>query len=71
MGRAPIIKFNCHLVSHVYLTVLLVLVVLNILEKIYEVKNIIPHYVEWILLFWISGEGRGEAGGRVGEWTWV
>lgn len=41
--------------SHVYFTVLLTIVVLNISHKIYEVTSIIPKPVEWILLLWLSG----------------
>uniref|UniRef100_A0A0K0F903 ANK_REP_REGION domain-containing protein n=1 Tax=Strongyloides venezuelensis TaxID=75913 RepID=A0A0K0F903_STRVS len=55
IGRAPIIKFVCHIVSHVYFTILLTIVVLNITHKIYETTSIMPNYVEWILLIWLSG----------------
>ncbi|CAJ0580832.1 unnamed protein product, partial [Mesorhabditis spiculigera] len=55
IGRAPIIKFVCHIVSHVYFTVLLTTVVLNITHKMYEVTSIIPNPVEWLLLLWLSG----------------
>jgi hypothetical protein len=33
IGRAPIIKFVCHIVSHVYFTILLTICVLNITHK--------------------------------------
>ncbi|KAK6105831.1 Ankyrin repeats (3 copies) family protein [Brugia pahangi] len=55
IGRAPIIKFVCHIVSHIYFTILLTIVVLNLTHKIYEVKSIIPNPVEWLLLLWLSG----------------
>ncbi|VDM47934.1 unnamed protein product [Toxocara canis] len=55
IGRAPIIKFVCHIVSHVYFTMLLTVVVLNLTHKIYEVTSIIPNPVEWLLLLWLSG----------------
>uniref|UniRef100_W6NCU1 Ankyrin domain containing protein n=1 Tax=Haemonchus contortus TaxID=6289 RepID=W6NCU1_HAECO len=55
IGRAPIIKFVCHIVSHVYFTVLLTVVVLNITHKMYEVTSVIPNPVEWLLLLWLSG----------------
>jgi hypothetical protein len=55
IGRAPIIKFVCHLVSHVYLTVLLTVVVLNLTHKMYEVTSIWPNPVECVLLVWLSG----------------
>ncbi|CEF67649.1 No mechanoreceptor potential C [Strongyloides ratti] len=55
IGRAPIIKFVCHIVSHVYFTILLTIVVLNITHKIYETTSVMPNYVEWILLIWLSG----------------
>lgn len=55
IGRAPIIKFVCHIVSHVYFTILLTIVVLNITHKIYEVTSIVPNPVEWVLLLWLSG----------------
>ncbi|KAF1769981.1 hypothetical protein GCK72_001798 [Caenorhabditis remanei] len=55
IGRAPIIKFVCHIVSHVYFTILLTIVVLNITHKIYEVTSVVPNPVEWLLLLWLSG----------------
>uniref|UniRef100_A0A158PNG3 ANK_REP_REGION domain-containing protein n=1 Tax=Anisakis simplex TaxID=6269 RepID=A0A158PNG3_ANISI len=55
MGRAPIIKFVCHIVSHVYFTMLLTVVVLNLTHKIYEVTSVIPNPVECVLLLWLSG----------------
>ncbi|CAJ0592923.1 unnamed protein product [Cylicocyclus nassatus] len=55
MGRAPIIKFVCHIVSHVYFTILLTIVVLNITHKMYETTSVIPNPVEWLLLLWLSG----------------
>ncbi|GMR55549.1 hypothetical protein PMAYCL1PPCAC_25744, partial [Pristionchus mayeri] len=39
IGRAPIIKFVCHIVSHIYFTILLTTVVLNIMHKMYEVTG--------------------------------
>ena len=45
----------CHVVSHVYFTILLTLVVLNIFYKMYEVVSIMPNLVEWVLLLWLSG----------------
>uniref|UniRef100_A0A8R1HXB3 ANK_REP_REGION domain-containing protein n=1 Tax=Caenorhabditis japonica TaxID=281687 RepID=A0A8R1HXB3_CAEJA len=55
IGRAPIIKFVCHIVSHVYFTILLTIVVLNITHKMYEVTSVVPNPVEWLLLLWLSG----------------
>ncbi|PIC53240.1 hypothetical protein B9Z55_003026 [Caenorhabditis nigoni] len=55
IGRAPIIKFVCHIVSHVYFTILLTIVVLNITHKMYEVTSVAPNPVEWLLLLWLSG----------------
>uniref|UniRef100_A0A1I7S785 Ion_trans domain-containing protein n=1 Tax=Bursaphelenchus xylophilus TaxID=6326 RepID=A0A1I7S785_BURXY len=55
IGRAPIIKFVCHVVSHVYFTLLLTIVVLNVTHKMYEVTSVIPNPVEWLLLLWLSG----------------
>lgn len=55
IGRAPIIKFVCHIVSHVYFTILLTVVVLNITHKMYEVTSVVPNPVEWLLLLWLSG----------------
>ncbi|TKR72642.1 hypothetical protein L596_020059 [Steinernema carpocapsae] len=55
IGRAPIIKFVCHIVSHVYFTLLLTVVVLNITHKMYEVTSVMPNPVEWVLLLWLSG----------------
>ncbi|CAI5438376.1 unnamed protein product [Caenorhabditis angaria] len=55
IGRAPIIKFVCHIVSHVYFTILLTVVVLNITHKMYEVTSVAPNPVEWLLLLWLSG----------------
>ncbi|CAJ0941647.1 unnamed protein product, partial [Mesorhabditis belari] len=55
IGRAPIIKFVCHVVSHVYFTLLLTITVLNITHKMYEVTSIIPNPIEWLLLLWLSG----------------
>ncbi|KAL3075605.1 hypothetical protein niasHT_034972 [Heterodera trifolii] len=55
IGRAPIIKFVCHIVSHVYFTILLTIVVLNITHKIYETTSVVPNSVEWLLLLWLSG----------------
>ncbi|VDM95657.1 unnamed protein product, partial [Thelazia callipaeda] len=55
IGRAPIIKFVCHIVSHIYFTILLTIVVLNLTHKIYEVQSIVPYPVEWLLLLWLSG----------------
>lgn len=53
--RAPIIKFICHFVSHIYFTLILIIVVLNITHKIYDITSIIPSFAEWILLIWLSG----------------
>ncbi|VBB32268.1 unnamed protein product [Acanthocheilonema viteae] len=55
IGRAPIIKFVCHIVSHIYFTILLTIVVLSLTHKIYEVRSIVPNPVEWLLLLWLSG----------------
>uniref|UniRef100_A0A1I7V877 ANK_REP_REGION domain-containing protein n=4 Tax=Loa loa TaxID=7209 RepID=A0A1I7V877_LOALO len=55
IGRAPIIKFVCHIVSHIYFTILLTIVVLSLTHKIYEVRSIMPNPVEWLLLLWLSG----------------
>nr|CAD2199644.1 unnamed protein product [Meloidogyne enterolobii] len=55
IGRAPFIKFVCHIVSHIYFTILLTIVVLNITHKMYEVTSVIPNPVEWMLLLWLSG----------------
>ncbi|VDK70526.1 unnamed protein product, partial [Litomosoides sigmodontis] len=55
IGRAPIIKFVCHIVSHIYFTILLTIVVLSLTRKIYEVRSIVPNSVEWLLLLWLSG----------------
>lgn len=43
------------IVSHVYFTMLLTVVVLNLTHKIYEVTSIVPNPVEWVLLLWLSG----------------
>lgn len=69
IGRAPIIKFVCHIVSHVYFTILLTIVVLNIAYKMYNVTSIWPNPVEWVLLVWLSGNLVTElssVGGRSG-----
>ncbi|VDD86933.1 unnamed protein product [Enterobius vermicularis] len=69
LGRAPSIKFVCHIVSHVYFTILLTIVVLNLTHKIYEVTSILPNPVEWVLLLWLSGNLVSElsnAGGGSG-----
>ncbi|CAG9537301.1 unnamed protein product [Cercopithifilaria johnstoni] len=55
VGRAPIIKFVCHIVSHIYFTILLTIVVLSLTHKIYEVRSIVPNPIEWLLLLWLSG----------------
>uniref|UniRef100_A0A7E4VBG3 Ion_trans domain-containing protein n=1 Tax=Panagrellus redivivus TaxID=6233 RepID=A0A7E4VBG3_PANRE len=55
IGRAPIIKFVCHVVSHVYFTALLVINVLNLFYKMYEVTSVMPNPFEWLLLLWLSG----------------
>ncbi|CAK5065950.1 unnamed protein product [Meloidogyne enterolobii] len=55
IGRAPFIKFVCHIVSHIYFTILLTIVVLNITHKMYEVTSVVPNPVEWMLLLWLSG----------------
>lgn len=43
------------LVSHIYFTILLTIVVLSLTHKIYEVRSIVPNPVEWLLLLWLSG----------------
>lgn len=55
IGRAPIIKFVCHIVSHIYFTVLLTVVALSMTHNIYEVKSVVPYPAEWLLLLWLSG----------------
>uniref|UniRef100_A0A915KCB5 Ion transport domain-containing protein n=1 Tax=Romanomermis culicivorax TaxID=13658 RepID=A0A915KCB5_ROMCU len=55
ISKAPIIKFVCHLVSHIYFTILLILETLCVVRPIYEIDSFWPLINEWILLLWLSG----------------
>ncbi|KRZ56108.1 Ankyrin-1 [Trichinella nativa] len=56
LNEAPVIKFSCHLVSHLFFTLLLSLEILRIFYPIYEVTSPIPNILEFFLLLWLSGK---------------
>lgn len=69
VSEAPIIKFICHLVSHIYFTILLVMETLCVVQYIYEISSPWPLLNDWLLLLWLSGMLVAELstlGGRSG-----
>lgn len=49
----PTLKFICHVISHFYLVVLLILVVVVPWNRSYTI--LLPTPYEWLLLIWLSG----------------
>uniref|UniRef100_A0A5S6QGH4 ANK_REP_REGION domain-containing protein n=1 Tax=Trichuris muris TaxID=70415 RepID=A0A5S6QGH4_TRIMR len=56
INEAPVIKFSCHLVSHLLFTWLLTLETLRVYQPLYEITSPIPTPVEFFLLLWLSGK---------------
>jgi hypothetical protein len=55
LGRKPIIKFTSYLTSHIFFIVILAYTTLNVQLPLFEYKNLIPYWFEWLLLMWIIG----------------
>ena len=51
--KVPIIKFVCHLVSHIYLILLFCLT--TVVPWGHSYTDLLPHWYEWLLLIWLSG----------------
>ena len=51
--KVPIIKFVCHLVSHMYLILLFCLT--TVVPWGHSNTDLLPHWYEWLLLIWLSG----------------
>lgn len=51
--KVPIIKFICHLISHLYLILLFCLT--TVVPWSSAVYSLIPRWYEWLLLIWLSG----------------
>ncbi|KFD57918.1 hypothetical protein M514_01151 [Trichuris suis] len=56
INEAPVIKFSCHLVSHILFTWLLTMETLRVYRPLYEITSPIPTPVEFFLLLWLSGK---------------
>ncbi len=54
-NKVPVIKFMSYLVSHLYLIMLFTLTTVYPIYPIWESGNLIPHWYEWLLLAWLSG----------------
>ncbi len=54
-NKVPVIKFMSYLVSHLYLIALYTLTIVWPVYQIWDSKDLIPHWYEWILLSWLSG----------------
>ncbi|XP_032236532.1 serine/threonine-protein phosphatase 6 regulatory ankyrin repeat subunit A-like isoform X3 [Nematostella vectensis] len=51
--KVPIIKFICHLISHLYLIILFCLT--TVVPWNSSAQSLIPHWYELLLLIWLSG----------------
>lgn len=51
--KVPIIKFICHLISHLYLILLFCLT--TVVPWSSPVYSLIPRWYEWLLVIWLSG----------------
>ena len=55
LGKKPIIKFTSYLTSHILFIALLIYTTLNVQLPLFEYKNLIPYWFEWLLFSWIIG----------------
>ncbi|KAF2353344.1 Ion transport domain [Trinorchestia longiramus] len=53
--RIPFTKFLSYLVSHCYMLLLMILMVVTPLSPIWELTDLMPRWHEWMLLAWLSG----------------
>lgn len=53
--RLPLIKFMCHLVSHLYFIALFLVCVVFPPVSIWDSADLIPHWYEWTLILWLAG----------------
>ncbi|XP_064482060.1 uncharacterized protein LOC135394918 [Ornithodoros turicata] len=55
ISNVPIVKFMSYLVSHIFFVIVLSITIINPWNPIYTSTHLIPHWNEWLLLFWLLG----------------
>lgn len=54
-SNIPIVKFMSYLVSHIFFVIVLSITIINPWQPLYTSTHLIPHWNEWLLLFWLLG----------------
>ena len=59
-NKTPIVKFGCHLTSHLMFIIFQILTSCVPIYPLYNRTSISPHWNEWIVCIWVSGLLLGE-----------
>jgi hypothetical protein len=59
-NKTPIVKFGCHLTSHVFFMTFHILTSCMPIYPIYGRTSLFPFWNEWVLVIWLSGLLLGE-----------
>ncbi|KAH7970063.1 hypothetical protein HPB52_023952 [Rhipicephalus sanguineus] len=54
-SNIPIVKFMSYLVSHIFFVIVLSITIINPWQPLYTSTHLVPHWNEWLLLFWLLG----------------
>lgn len=54
-SNIPIVKFMSYLVSHIFFVIVLSFTIINPWQPLYTSTHLVPHWNEWLLLFWLLG----------------
>ncbi|KAG0425652.1 hypothetical protein HPB47_027205 [Ixodes persulcatus] len=54
-SNIPIVKFMSYLVSHIFFVIILSITIINPWQPLYVSTHLVPHWNEWLLLFWLLG----------------
>ncbi|KAH6936882.1 hypothetical protein HPB50_024045 [Hyalomma asiaticum] len=54
-SNIPIVKFMSYLVSHIFFVIVLSVTIINPWQPLYTSTHLVPHWNEWLLLFWLLG----------------
>jgi hypothetical protein len=59
-NKTPIVKFGCHLTSHIFFMIFQVITSCLPIYTLYNRTSISPHWNEWVICIWVSGLLLGE-----------
>ncbi|XP_075545338.1 no mechanoreceptor potential C [Dermacentor variabilis] len=54
-SNIPIVKFMSYLVSHIFFVIVLSVTIINPWQPLYTSTHLVPHWNEWLLIFWLLG----------------